>query len=248
MCTLEKRGEIFFLTLIGDDEHRLNPDLIASLRSALRQAREQSTPGSALVTIARGKFFSNGFDLAWAQKAGSTAVATDRLLHMVDLFKPAVADMISLPMPTIAAVTGHAAAAGMMLAMSHDYVLMRRNRSVLYMSELDIGMTFPDYFTALMRSKIGSPAARRDVMLKASKVRAPEAVAMGIVDSAHDNGEAAMEAAVRLAEDLAKRKWDGEVYAEIRKAMYPELCGVLGLASKTLVNDFGELSKNWKGK
>ena len=47
---------------------------------------------------------------------------------MVDLFKPALADLISLLMPMIAAV------AGMMLAMSHDYVFMRSNRGVLYMS------------------------------------------------------------------------------------------------------------------
>ncbi|XP_057504247.1 enoyl-CoA delta isomerase 2, peroxisomal [Actinidia eriantha] len=230
MCTLEKRGEIFFLTLTGDDDHRLNPSLMDSLRSALREVKEQSTRGSALITTARGKFFSNGFDLAWAQSAGSAASVEDRLLHMVDLFKSEVADLISLPMPTIAAMTGHAAAAGMMLAMSHDYVLMRSDRGVLYMSELDIGMKFPDYFTALVRSKVGSTAARRDVMLRAKKVTASEALAMGIVDSAHDSAEAVVEAAVRLGEELVKRKWDGEVYAEIRKALYPELCGVLGLA------------------
>ena len=235
MCTLEKRGEIFFLTLTGDDDHRLNPSLVDSLRSALREVKEQSTRGSALITTARGKFFSNGFDLAWAQSAGSAAAVEDRLLHMVDLFKPAVADLISLPMPTIAAVTGHAAAAGMMLAMSHDYVLMRSDRGVLYMSELDIGMKFPDYFTALVRSKVGSSSARRDVMLRAKKVTASEALAMGIVDSAHDSAEAVVEAAVHLGEELVKRKWDGEVYAEIRKALYPELCGVLGLADKAVI-------------
>ncbi|KAH7858704.1 hypothetical protein Vadar_026932 [Vaccinium darrowii] len=237
MCTLEKRGEIFFLTLTGDDEHRLNPAFIESLRSALRQAKDQSTRGSALVTIAQGKFFSNGFDLAWAQSAAAAGgrSAHDRLVDMVELFRPAVADFISMPMPTIAAVTGHAAAAGMMLALSHDYVLMRSDRGVLYMSELDIGLNFPDYFTVLVRSKVGSSAARRDILLKARKMKAMEAVAMGIIDSVHNSGEATVEAAVRLGEELVKRKWDGEVYADIRKSMYPELCFVLGLANKDAV-------------
>ncbi|CAL5416417.1 unnamed protein product [Camellia sinensis] len=234
MCTLEKRGNIFFLTLTGDDEHRLNPTLIGSLRSALREAREQSTRGSALITTAHGKFFSNGFDLAWAQSGGSPSAARDRLHHMVVLFRPLVADLISLPMPTIAAVTGHAAAAGMLLAMSHDYVLMRSDRGVLYMSELDIGMTLPENAMAVVRSKVGSAAARRDLLLKASKVRAAAAVAMGIVDSAHDSAEGVVEAAVRLGEELTKKKWDGEVYGEIRKSLYPELCGILGLADKVV--------------
>ncbi|CAL5392480.1 unnamed protein product [Camellia sinensis] len=237
MCALEKRGDIFFLTITGDDEHRLNPNLIESLRSALRKAREQSTRGSALITTARGKFFSNGFDLAWAESAGSSsaAAAHDRLHHLINLFKTLIADLISLPMPTIAAVTGHAVGGGMMLMIRHDYVFMRSDRGVLYMSELDIGMAFPDNTLALVRSKVGSAAAGRELVLKASKVRAEEAVAMGIVEEAHCSAEATVEAAVRLGEKLRKRKWNGEVYAKIRKALYPELCGVLGLASKAVI-------------
>ncbi|XP_047311191.1 enoyl-CoA delta isomerase 2, peroxisomal-like [Impatiens glandulifera] len=235
MCSLEKRGNIFFLTLTGNDEHRLNPNLIASIRSQLSQVRQQATPGTVLVTSAQGKFFSNGFDIAWAQSAGDKAVATDRLHQMVDLFKPAVADLISLPIPTIAVVAGHAAAAGMVLAVSHDYVTMKSDRCVLYMSELDIGLTFPDYFTGLFRSKIGSASAMRDVMLKAVKVKSKEALAMGLVESEHGTGEEAMEAAVRMGEGLAKKGWNGEVYSEIRKAIYPELCAVLGLTTKTVI-------------
>ncbi|EEF33927.1 conserved hypothetical protein [Ricinus communis] len=37
ICTLEKRGNIYILTLTGLGEHRLNPDLIYSIRSALAQ-------------------------------------------------------------------------------------------------------------------------------------------------------------------------------------------------------------------
>lgn len=93
-------------------------------------------------------------------------------------------------------------------------------------------MAFPDYFTALVREKVGSSAARRNILLKAVKMKATEAMAVGVVDSVHESPEATVEAAVRLGEELVKRKWDGEVYSDIRLAMYPELCGVLGLAPK----------------
>jgi enoyl-CoA hydratase/carnithine racemase len=235
MCTLEKRGNLFILTLIGDDEHRLSPAVIDSLLSALSQAKSQAIRGSALVTTAHGRFFSNGFDLAWAQAAGSSSAARDRLHHMVESFRPVVAAFLSLPMPTVAAVSGHAAAAGFLLALSHDYILMRRDRAVLYMSEVDLGLTFPDYFTALMRSRIGSVSARRDILLGGRKLKGDEAVTMGIVESAHDGAESVVEAAVRRGEQLAQRKWNGEVYAEIRKSLYPEVCGVLGLVAKTVV-------------
>lgn len=236
MCTLEKRGNLFILTLIGEDEHRLSPAVIDSLLSALSQAKSQAVRGSALVTTSHGRFFSNGFDLAWAQAAGSFSAAGVRLHEMVESFRPVVAAFLSLPMPTVAAVSGHAAAAGFLLALSHDYILMRRDRGVLYMSEVDLGMTFPDYFTAMMRSKISSASARRDVLLGGRKVKGDEAVTMGLVDSAHDSAESVVEAAVRLGEKLAQRKWNGEVFAEIRKSLYPEACGVLGLAAKSIVS------------
>ncbi|KAL9670146.1 hypothetical protein QQ045_007697 [Rhodiola kirilowii] len=233
-CELEKRGDVFFLTLTGEaasgdnEQHVLNPDTIESIRSALGRVRAEASPGSILITTARGKFYCNGFDLAWAQGF------KDRLVNMVECFKPVVAELISLPMPTIAAVTGHAAAAGFALALCHDYVLMRSDKGLMYMSELDIGMTFPDYFTALMRSKLGGSTTLREVMLRARKMKAGEAVKLGIVESAHNGAEATVEAAVQLGEELGRRKWNGEVYAEVRKSMYPEICSALGLSSRAV--------------
>ncbi|KAI8566409.1 hypothetical protein RHMOL_Rhmol02G0038000 [Rhododendron molle] len=244
MCTLEKMGGIFLLTLTGVDEHRLNPAVIGSLRSSLRQVKDQSTRGSVLVTRNQGKFFSNGFDLEWVQSSGASSGGStyNQLFNLSELFRPLVADFVSLPMPTITAVTGHAAASGMMLVSSHDYVLMRTLRSdrgynlfILHHHPsffFDVGMAYPDYFTALVREKVGSSMARRDILLKAVKMKATEAMAVGVVDSVHESPEATVEAAVRLGEELVKRKWDGEVYSDIRLAMYPELCGVLGLAPK----------------
>ncbi|XP_050374928.1 enoyl-CoA delta isomerase 2, peroxisomal-like [Argentina anserina] len=231
MCTLEKRGNIFFLTLTGagdaDDEHRLGLPVISSLLTALSDAASQSTRGSVLITTARGKFFSNGFDLAWAQSSGD---ASSALRQMVVAFKPVVAALLSLPMPTVAALPGHAAAAGFLLALSHDYVTMRGDRGVLYMSEVDLGLGLPDYFAAAFRAKIGSVSARRDILQRGMKVGGEEAVRMGIVDSAHESAEAAVEAAVRMAEKLGERKWKGDVYAEIRMSLYPELCAEVGLS------------------
>ena len=102
------------------------------------------------------------------------------------------------------------------------------------MSEVDIGLPFPDYFAAVMRAKIGSASARRDVMLRGAKIKGDEAVRLGIAESAHDSAESALEAAVRLGEQLAQRKWNGEVYAEIRKSMYPDLCAVLGVSERII--------------
>ena len=233
MCTLEKRGSLFILTLISDDhEHRLGPSLIDFLLSALSQVNSRAINGGfALITVAHGKFFCNSFDVPWGQSDARSC-----LHQMVDSFKSVMSALLSLPVPTIAAISGHAAAGELVLALGHDYVLMRRDRGILYMSEVDLAMTLPEYITALMRSKIEGSAARRDVLLKGMKVKGEEAVRMGIVDFAtHDSEESVVEVAVRLGDRLTERKWNVEVYAEIRKSLYPEICGVLGLVSKTIV-------------
>lgn len=217
MCSLEKRGDLFFLTITGDDEHRLNPTLIDSIRDALNRARAQSKSPSALITTAQGKFFSNGYDLAWAQSNKS------RLLLMDSKLRGLVSDLISFPMPTIAAVTGHASAGGFILAMAHDYIFMRKDRGFLYMSELDIGLVIPRWFVTLLKSKSKSPAAWREVVLKAAKLTAEMGVDMGIVDSAHANAEETVKEAVRLGGQLVKREWDGQVYMENRRMVFAQV-------------------------
>ena len=114
MCTLEKRGNLFILTLTGEDQHRLNPTLIDAIRSVLNQVRADpnSHSSSAIITTAQGKFFSNGFDLAWARSS------PDRLRLMSSEFRALATELLSFPMPTIAAVTGHTSAAGFILALS----------------------------------------------------------------------------------------------------------------------------------
>ncbi|KAE8669626.1 Enoyl-CoA delta isomerase 2, peroxisomal [Hibiscus syriacus] len=234
MYTLEKRGNLFILTLTGDGQHRLNPNLIGELLSLLSQVKAQATIGSALITQSQGKFFSNGFDLDWAQAAGSEQGVSERLLHMVESLKPVVSAFLSLPIPTIASLTGHAAAGGFVLALCHDYIIMRRDRGVLYMSEVDIGLTIPDYFNALFREKIGDSSARRDILLRGVKMKGDEAVKRGVVQAAYDGEAEVRVASVRMAEELGKRKWNGEVYAEIRKGLFPQLSAIVGLGHKTI--------------
>ncbi|XP_022133536.1 enoyl-CoA delta isomerase 1, peroxisomal [Momordica charantia] len=228
MCSLQRRGNVFLLTLTGPGEHRLNPTLIDAIKSSLSQVRSEAesaagNPSSfALITTAEGKFFSNGYDIDWA------ASSLDREYLMDDKLKSVASDLITLPMPTIAAVSGHASAAGFVLAMSHDYILMRRDRGFLYMSELDIRRVIPSWFMALVKNKIGAPVARRDVVLKAPKLTADKALEMGIIDSAHDSAAETVAAAVRLGEELVARNWDGPIYARNRVELLSEVLNVIG--------------------
>ena len=82
----------------------------------------------ALVTTGAGKFYSNGLDLDWVLGEGATDAAflsdVERLLLRI----------LDLPAITVAAVNGHAFAAGAMLATAHDVVIMREDRGILVSS------------------------------------------------------------------------------------------------------------------
>uniref|UniRef100_A0A453ECL3 Uncharacterized protein n=1 Tax=Aegilops tauschii subsp. strangulata TaxID=200361 RepID=A0A453ECL3_AEGTS len=113
MCTVERRGRVHLITLTGAGEHRLSPalisairvhlitltgagehrlspSLISALRSALATVRASPSAG-ALVLAAEGKYFSNGFDQAWARTVPPH-------LHdsMRGAFRALVADLLAL--------------------------------------------------------------------------------------------------------------------------------------------------------
>ncbi|TVU20501.1 hypothetical protein EJB05_36712, partial [Eragrostis curvula] len=230
MCTLEQHGNVFVLTLTGDDEHPLGLPLIASLSSAVASAKAAAAsagPGAALVTVAEGRFFSNGLDIGWA------GTSRTRLMELADALRPLAADLLALPMPTVAAVTGHASAGGFLLALCHDYRVMRADRGVLYMSEIDIGLPLPSYFVSMFRAKVTAANALRDVLLRGTKLRAAEAKEMGIVDAVCPGPTETVAKAIKLAEQLAARKWDGDVYASIRISIFPEACKSVGIVEES---------------
>ena len=69
---------------------------------------------------------------------------------------------------------------------------------------------------------------RREMVLKAKKIRAKEGVKKGIIDAAYDSAEETVEGAVELGEKLVKKGWNGQVYSEIRKGIYREVLDKLG--------------------
>ncbi|KAL1819358.1 hypothetical protein DCAR_0415610 [Daucus carota subsp. sativus] len=229
MCTLEKRGSIYFLTLTGSNDHRLNPSLLDSISTALHHIRTEATAtpstAAALVTTGEGKFFSNGGDIPWVQ------YNKDRLLLLMSKVRSLLTDLMSLPVPTIAALNGHASGQGYILALCHDYVFMRKDRGFLYLSGLDIGEVLPTpFFKATLKAKISSPAVLCDIVLKAEKMTAEVALQKGIIDAAYDTVEETVAAAVELGEQLARRNWNGQVYAENRKFLFDDVLHALTIA------------------
>ncbi|KAJ8646558.1 hypothetical protein MRB53_008306 [Persea americana] len=214
-CRLDRCGSVYILTLTGEGDHRFNPSSLDDILAALTVV-ERSPEAGALVTTNEGRYFSNGLDLKWVQNSGSLS----SLGVIRNKFEGLLSFMMKLGIPTIAAVCGHAAAGGFMLALAHDYRFMKNGRAVLYMSELDHGMNMPRSLMSVIRSKL-LPASLREVVLKARKFTAPEAFEYGFVDGFYDDSAKTVEVSIGEAAKLASSKWKRESYANLRAGAFP---------------------------
>ena len=172
--SLTYRDSIAVLTL-GDDENRFSPGWLDDMDAALD--RVVSGEPTALLTTATGKFFSNGLDLDWlTANPGEWGPYAGRVQVLL-------ARVLTLPVPTIAAVNGHAFGAGAMLAMAHDFRVMRVDRGFLCFPEIDIRIPFTPGMSALIQSKT-SPRTAIEAMTTGRRYGGADAAAAGLVDSA----------------------------------------------------------------
>ncbi|MCF1509292.1 enoyl-CoA hydratase-related protein [Streptomyces glomeratus] len=209
MPTLDRQDNVFLLD-IGDDENRFHPDWLASVNAALDEVEKAEGP-RALVTAATGKFFSNGLDLDWLSAHGDRY--EDYFVSVHALF----ARVLSLPVITVAALQGHAFAAGAMLSLAHDFRVMRADRGFWCLPEVDINIPFTRGMSALIQSRL-VPQTAHEAMVTGRRYGGTDAETAGIVD------HAVTEDAVRsTAMDIARVQLSkaGDTLGTIKARMYP---------------------------
>ena len=147
--TLTHEDKIAILDL-GNDENRFSPGFLDDFDSSLDDIVGAGAQG--LVTTGGGKFYSNGLDLDWLAAHGEQAQ------WYVGRVQGMLARMLTLPVPTAAALVGHAFGAGAMLALAHDFRVMRADRGYFCFPEADIRIPFTPGMAALIQAKLTPPA------------------------------------------------------------------------------------------
>ena len=216
MIDLRREGSVFVLTLQAG-ENRLNRPFLDALNRAVDTV--EASPGpAALVTVGEEKFYSTGLDLDWLGGAGQTEAP-----RFVDAVIALFARLVALDVPTVAAINGHAFAAGGMLALAHDFRVMRADRGFFCLNEVDIGLPLHPGMVALVKSRLGA-GVLRDVVLTGARIGGAEACERGIVDEAVPAAEVLPRAMARAA-TLAQK--DRQTYAALKRGIYADLLGAL---------------------
>jgi Delta3-Delta2-enoyl-CoA isomerase len=215
MIELEKKGDVFVLRMV-DGENRFNARFIARLNQALDEVEHSKGP-AALVTTGEGKFYSNGFDLEWMLPLAKEPY----LQNIVDVHATMVR-MLTFPVMTVAAINGHVFAAGAIVALAHDFRIMRSDRGFFCFPEVDIKLPFTKPMDALIRAKLSQVTAH-EAMCTAKRYAATEAVERQIIHLAALEAEV-LPKAIELAQSLSGK--DRKTLTTIKRRMVEDVIEV----------------------
>ncbi|NND02631.1 MAG: enoyl-CoA hydratase/isomerase family protein [Acidimicrobiia bacterium] len=221
---LNRQDDVFILTM-DDGENRMNRVWLDAMNHALDEV--DAAPGSkALVTTGSGKFYSNGLDLERLVASGEAEmaafVADDERLF---------ARLITTPYITVAACNGHTFAAGAMLALCHDFRVMREDRGYFCLPEVDLGIPFSLGMDALIKRRLPQAVAH-EAMVTGTRYGGAAAASKGIVTEATSEDQV-LPTAVAMAAALAQKA--GPTMATIKSRMYADLIELLSNSPGTSV-------------
>jgi len=214
---LKKEGDIFILTM-QSGENRFNRTFIEAMNQALDAVEKSSGPAALVTTGGEEKFYSNGLDLAWL--VGDGEKERPQFVKSVLKF---LGRLMAFPIPTVAAINGHVFAAGAMLALAHDFRVMRADRGFFCLPEVDINIPMAPGMTALIKSRL-LPNVFRYSILTGARIGGIEAKELGIVDEAVPAEQVLPRAMARVASMANKGR---DIYGSLKRGMYAEAIALL---------------------
>jgi Delta3-Delta2-enoyl-CoA isomerase len=134
-----------------------------------------------------------------------------------------LARVLALPVITVAALQGHAFAAGAMLSLAHDLRVMRADRGFWCLPEADIDIPFTHGMSALIQARL-TPQTAHEAMTTARRYGGHDAHAAGIVDHAVPQ-DAVRSTGLALAAAQAGKA--GTTLATIKTRLYSPVLDVL---------------------
>lgn len=220
MVTFDRHGDVFVLDLGGAD-NRFDASSVRVIHACLDAVDAAAGP-VALATVATGKIWSNGLDLAYMSELDQLDVAE----FLADVERT-FARLLRLQAPTVAAIQGHVFAAGAMFALAHDVRVMRDDRGFFCLPEVDLRLPFSPGMAALIAAKLPQPALHRTAVL-GERVGGRSAHALGIVDAVADSEHAVRTLALERAAASAPKA--SSTLSALRQSFYGAAIAALASA------------------
>ncbi len=174
MIDLHYHDNVAHIALDDGKANAVSFAFIDAFNEALDQI-DANDDAKAIVISGRDGMFSAGFDLKVMMNE------PERAMEMVANGGKLFLRLFQHPLPTIAAMTGHSMAAGILLAMSCDTRIAAEGNYKIGLNETAIGMVLPHYGLELAKARI-APHRLTEAFVQARLYSPEEAVPVGYVD------------------------------------------------------------------
>ncbi len=175
----QRRDGITEVVLNRPKVNAMNSALMTELTHTFAALASDETVKGVLLR-GEGKCLSAGLDLREVAQLDSASLG-----QFLDLFDAAYTRLFTFPKPMAVAVTGHAIAGGLVLALCADYVALGKGRYQHGLTELAVGVPFP--VVALEIVKHGVQGRGRRTLMYGAGTHTPEQLyEWGIGDSLDD--------------------------------------------------------------
>ena len=186
----------------GENRHHL--DFALALDEMLSKVIADESVTAMVMTSTDEKNWSQGIDLEWMMglmAKNDTEPIVEFLFAMDKVFK----QLLTYPVPAIAAINGHCFANAAILAAAFDFRFMRTDRGFYCLPEVDIDIQFAPAMKSLIYHKYSNSVAF-NLMLIGQRLTAPEAEKAGVIMKACEDTEDTMKQAMAFAQMMVKKR------------------------------------------
>ncbi len=203
----EHDAGVVTLTIDRPPANAMDIALLRDLPAAIEQVA--SDPPRALVLAGRPGFFSAGADLKLVPGYGP-----EEQRQMVASINAMALGVYELPCPVIGAITGHAIAGGLVLALCTD-IRIASSAGRYGLTEVKVGVPYPQAAIGVVAAEL-APHAARVLALGNELIDAAECLRLGVFDEVLEPDEV-LPRALELAANLAA--FPPDVYARTKREL-----------------------------
>jgi enoyl-CoA hydratase/carnithine racemase len=194
LVTIESKEDLAIVRLQNGVTNAISPEVAVELSRIIAQVKKDKV---GMVLAGGEKFFSMGFDLP-------KLLLLDRsgMTEFFYLFNQVVFDILTLPVPTVAAIKAHAIAGGTILLLACDHRVAASGKVLIGLNEIKLGVPVP-YLSDLILRRIAGDVFASEMIYQGEFIDSSDAQKKGIVNSIFPKPNVE-EKALEIAASLAK--------------------------------------------
>lgn len=207
---------------LNNGENRHNLAFAQTMNSILDQIIQDTTISAAIITSTDKKSWSLGIDVEWlGRQFQDQNLDTIRkfMYEMNEVFK----NLLLIPIPVIAAISGHAFGNGAILSCACDFRFMKSDRGYFCFPEVDLGIPFLPGMIAFVRKAL--PEYKfNEMLLTGKRVDAEELAAHHIIEKACKDAEDVFNESMAFAKTFHKKRG---IFAEHKNRKHQQIIQVI---------------------